>query len=492
LRSRDDKEAYFIDLITASDLSPDTFAEVVIHVGDEFYRGHLSDRAVTYPDAPFLAAMLAGDAGALAYAGNLAAADGTGYLVFARQIETLYPDSERFGVALFYVKPAAVEAALAALTWPQTADAAWSFIRTPDGAVVAAAAGASDVPATAAIEPVYDDFVVASVADRKVIVVASRLDAIGATYPELDFAAVTVIDRDLLFADIDNLNRYVVVLGAVSLVVLAVLASRISERIAKPLKKLVANLREFGRSKTRVATVVADDEIVELEKTYDEMINQILDLIRTNTIEMENKRKLELYALQMQINPHFLYNTLDAIAWMAKIKKQPEIEKLVLALAKFFRISLHKGDKFITVAEEFDLVRNFVAIQAIRFPGLFAVRYELDPAVAELETLKLILQPIVENAIKHGFTGLDRVGNIVIAAKGEGDDVVFEVADDGIGFQPSEDLFSEKRLLDGLGGYGLKNVDERIKLEYGRAYGIRVDSSEGGGTRVRIQIKRTH
>lgn len=490
--SKDEKETYFAAAIASSDVDPETFAEIVILYDGDFYRGGLSDAAVSYPDAPFLAGVLAGPAGTLSYAGNRTDAEGDRYPVFARTIETLYPDSERFGVALFYVKPAAIASALSAMTGGADAEVGWSLIRTEEGRVVVAGGTAEEADALASLMPVYDGFVVQDIAGVRSILIASRLDSVATTYPALSFDVVTTLDRDLLFSDIDALNRYVLVLGALSLIVLAIVASRVSGRVTKPLRRLVDNLREFGRTKRKTESVVADDEIVELEKTYDAMIDQIIELLRTNTLEMENKRKLELYALQMQINPHFLYNTLDAIAWMAKIKKEPEIEKLVLALAKFFRISLHKGDKFITVAEEFDLVRNFVEIQKIRFPNVFEVRYDLDPAVATVETLKLILQPIVENAIKHGFTGLERLGNITIRAVADGGDVVFDVNDDGIGFQPSEDLFSEKRLYDGLGGYGLKNVDERIKLEYGRAYGITVDSAADAGTRIRVRIKKSH
>ncbi|MFH0993176.1 MAG: sensor histidine kinase [bacterium] len=492
LPTKTEKEAHFAALLAASDIDADTFAEVVIYYDEDFYRGQMSVSPVSYPDTVFLSGMLDRPANTLAYAGNYPDATGQARLVFARQIITMYPESERFAVALFYVKPAAVEAALAALTYPETVAAAFSFLLAANGDIIAASAAGAFLPEYPENGLPTDDFFVVTAGDRQVILIASILDGITQTYPSLVFSTVSVVDRDLLFRDIDRLNQYIILLGAVSLVVLAFLSAQIAGGVARPLNKLIANLKEFGRTKQNVSTVVPEDEIYELEKAYDEMINQIIELIRTNTMEMENKRKLELYALQMQINPHFLYNTLDAIAWMAKIKKEPDIEKLVLALAKFFRISLHKGDKYITIEEEFDLIRNFVAIQTIRFPDMFTVEYCLDPDVKDIETLKLILQPIVENAIKHGFTGLDRIGRIVISAQSAGDDVMFEVADDGIGFLPTDDLFSEKRLLAGLGGYGLKNVDERIKLEYGRDYGISVDSVVAGGTRVFIKIKKTH
>jgi two-component system sensor histidine kinase YesM len=171
---------------------------------------------------------------------------------------------------------------------------------------------------------------------------------------------------------------------------------------------------------------------------------------------------------------------------MAKIKHETEIEKLVLALAKFFRISLHKGDKFISVEEEVELIQHFLDIELIRFPDKFDMKYEIDEAVKKCETLKLILQPIVENAIKHGISQLENKGNITIKAYRSDDDIVYEIIDDGIGFNPQEKLGTP--LESGLGGYGLRNVDQRIKLEYGPQYGVHVDSKPQGGTRVKITI----
>jgi two-component system sensor histidine kinase YesM len=194
----------------------------------------------------------------------------------------------------------------------------------------------------------------------------------------------------------------------------------------------------------------------------------------------------------MQINPHFLYNTLDTIAWLAKLKNEKDIENLVLSLAKFFRLSLHKGDKFIKIKEEVDLVKSFLEIEKIRFPELFDVEYEIADEVKEIETLKLIFQPIVENAIKHGFSDIDYRGKITIRAELKENDIFFEIEDNGKGFDADEDLFADDKLLTGLGGYGLKNVDERIKLEYGRDYGVSVLSVVGTGTKVQIKIKRTH
>jgi two-component system sensor histidine kinase YesM len=216
------------------------------------------------------------------------------------------------------------------------------------------------------------------------------------------------------------------------------------------------------------------------------MTNQIDYLMKKNeTIELIRK-ETELQALQQQINPHFLYNTLDAIAWLAKIKKETEIERLVMALAQFFRISLHKGDKFITVDEEVELIKNFIEIELIRFPDKFNITYNIDEEIRNVETMKLILQPIVENAIKHGISGLGVKGNITIKAYGQDGYICYEVIDDGIGFDPNSDCLNKKH----SSGYGIKNVDERIKLEYGNDCGVTVFSKPHGGTKVIIRFKR--
>jgi two-component system sensor histidine kinase YesM len=273
-----------------------------------------------------------------------------------------------------------------------------------------------------------------------------------------------------------------------------VLASRTSQYITKPVKKLIESLKSFQKHRKREGLSILNDkdEIYELEQSYNQMIEEIIRLIDENNMEMENKRKLELYALQMQINPHFLYNTLDTIAWLAKLRNEKDIEHLVLSLAKFFRLSLHKGDKFIKIAEEIELVKSFLEIERMRFPDLFTVKYEIADEVKTQETLKLIFQPIVENSIKHGFAGIDYKGELILRAYSSADDIIFEVEDNGLGFNPADDIFADDKILAGLGGYGLKNVDERVKLEYGREYGVRVVSELNIGTKVIIKIKKTH
>ena len=226
-----------------------------------------------------------------------------------------------------------------------------------------------------------------------------------------------------------------------------VISIKASSSVAKPIKNLADKVDNFNPEKpeeyvlkNEVKKASTKDEIYMLEESYDAMIERIYELMEKNIKDMDEKRRLELDSLQQQINPHFLYNTLDAIAWMAKIKKEPEIEKLVMSLAKFFRISLHRGDTIITVGEEIELTQHYLEIQEIRFPNRFDITYDIDPNVKNYKTLKLLLQPVVENAIKYGMQ--EQSGTIVISVKKIDENIVYSVKDNGEGFDVPKDMLS--------------------------------------------------
>lgn len=225
-------------------------------------------------------------------------------------------------------------------------------------------------------------------------------------------------------------------------------------------------------------------EIYELEESFNKMVVEINDLMERNVMEKEKQRRAELQALQAQINPHFIYNALDSIAWYAKIEKQSFIADMVYELATFFRISLHKGDNIIRLHEEISHVESFIAIEQMRFPGMFEVEYKIQEDLLSEKMVKIILQPIVENCIKHGFENIDSGGKINITAYSSGEDIIFEVEDNGHGmdFDPLSKEAEESV------GYGIRNVNERIRLEYGEEYGLQYSSIPGEGTVVKIKI----
>ena len=308
----------------------------------------------------------------------------------------------------------------------------------------------------------------------------------------INWKIISIISEKQLFGAIAGINRIVLIIGSVILMVAILLAVYVSFRITESVAGLKHKLDVFGKSPIQAITSGPPrDEIAVLEESYDKMVQRVQELITKNNLEKEKQRELELIALQAQINPHFIYNTLDAIGWIAKLKNQPEIEKLVVALATFFRISLHKGEKFITVEEEIQLVQSFVTIEQMRFPGKFEISYEIPEELKQHYILKIVLQPLVENAIKHGITPKNGMGHIQIHGMIIGDDLIFEISDDGVGFEMNTANFDISYQKTKYSGYGLRNVNERIVLEYGPDYGIGFESEKHKGTTVRVKLRDT-
>lgn len=323
--------------------------------------------------------------------------------------------------------------------------------------------------------------------DEKKIVNVGPMQRLNERYGG-EYYLVSILDYGHYYGTFDLLTWLLVGIMVTVFLVGVLVAVLRAKKLSKPIVELNANIEETIRTGRKGLWKPDEgDELYMLEEKYDEVITHLFRLIQKNREDAEVQRQLELEALQMQINPHFLYNTLDAVSWMARLKKEPEIEKLAVNLAKFFRLSLHKGDKFITVGEELELTAHFLEIDKIRFPDRVDVRFETDESLLNYSTLKLILQPIVENAVKYAFE--DRKGHLIIRTKLVGGDIVFEVEDDGIGFDVSDDTVTHKKKSD-LSGFGLKNVNERIKLEYGEAYGLEVFSRKGEGTKVTIRIQK--
>jgi two-component system sensor histidine kinase YesM len=308
----------------------------------------------------------------------------------------------------------------------------------------------------------------------------------GGTYYAASMQKNSVAYRDLyvLIGTLSGIFGGVLLLGVALITVL-------SRRITLPITALNDGIKGYIESGADTKIETNDsDELSELSLSYEKLVERIKELLSQQKTQAEEQRKLELDILQVQINPHFLYNSLDAIAWMAKIRRADEIETLAIDLARFFRLSLHKGDKFITVAEELEIVKNFIDIEKTRLPGKFEAVYEIDDSVLNYSCLKLILQPLVENAIKHGIAASEKTANLLtVRARSEGDDIVFEVIDDGAGFAPDESGAGHGAKTKG-GGYGIKNVSARLQLEYGGGYGLATVSELGKGTAVTVKIPK--
>jgi two-component system sensor histidine kinase YesM len=286
----------------------------------------------------------------------------------------------------------------------------------------------------------------------------------------------------------------ILIFSAVAFSVVA--AWGLSKSIYTPIKKLHDVTTTITKNDLQ-ALMTSDnvDEITELGMSFNIMIGKIKELLDSKMKEQENLKKAELRALQAQINPHFLYNTLDTIIWMAESKQTDQVVQIVTALSSFFRISLSKGMDWITIGEELERIRSYLTIQKMRYRDILDFKIEVDDDVAENTILKLILQPLVENALYHGIKNKRQGGTIIIRARRtDSDEVQLEVEDNGIGFTPAKLEQLRAELEDDSGdmrfesGFGLGNVNKRIRLYYGKPYGLSVQSEYASGTCVTLVI----
>ena len=290
-----------------------------------------------------------------------------------------------------------------------------------------------------------------------------------------------------------KMRLFVVFVVAAFLLVLVLINAFISSRITNPIQELEksVNAIEAGELDREVYTG-GSYEIQHLGRSIGDMAMRIRMLMQDIVMEHESKRKSEFDTLQSQINPHFLYNTLDIIVWMIENEKKQEAVKVVTALARFFRISLSKGKSIITVRDELEHIRNYLTIQQMRFKNKFIYEIEAGEEVMDLACLKLMLQPLVENAIYHGMEFMDGDGEIRVTVQRQGDDLWIEVCDNGLGMteEQVESLLSEKPPVPSRrgSGIGVKNVNERIRLYFGEGYGIVIVSEPDEGTAIRIHL----
>ena len=271
----------------------------------------------------------------------------------------------------------------------------------------------------------------------------------------------------------------------------------ISASIYIPLKKLQNVTTTITKNDLQALVTSSNvDEITELGISFNIMIGKIRELLDAKIREQENLKKAELKALQAQINPHFLYNTLDTIVWMAESNKTGQVIEIVRALSSFFRIALSKGKDWIPIRQEIEHVRSYLTIQKMRYRDILDYKIEVDEGILDGTILKLTLQPLVENALYHGIKHKRDGGTIIVRARrADHNLVLLEVQDDGVGFTPyklaqiqatineDSDEISLKE-----GGFGLENVNKRIKLYYGKQYGVSVQSQYQTGTLVSVVI----
>ncbi len=263
--------------------------------------------------------------------------------------------------------------------------------------------------------------------------------------------------------------------------------------ITGPVNKLCDATKQIagGDFSTRVA-IEGKDEIATLAESVNDMSEHLEELVRQIKEDERKMRYAELRLLQEQINPHFLYNTLDTIVWLVEGNDSEKAVNMVVSLSEFFRIVLSKGKEIITIKEEEQHIRSYLEIQQVRYQDILDYDIQIEPEIYPYEILKLTLQPLVENALYHGIKTKRAKGMILVTGKMEDDKIYFDVKDNGVGMNEAELASLRSKILKPCketdSGFGLANVNERIRMNFGLEYGITIHSKQGEGTLVQVVI----
>lgn len=283
-----------------------------------------------------------------------------------------------------------------------------------------------------------------------------------------------------------------ITLGTAAMILVAALLAGwvISRMLSHPLQQLETAMEQFEQDADGFTfqSVAGTREVQELSDSFGHMVGRIQRLMTTVREEELNLRKTELKALQAQINPHFLYNTLDSIAWMCERGKNADAVKMVHALAKLFRISISRGHELIPIEKELQHAESYLLIQKFRYKNQFTYHFTVDESCLHCLCNKITLQPIIENAINHGLDLLVESGHIEIEVCRDGEDIVFKVSDDGIGMAPEQVAELLKNEPSDRTGIGIKNVNDRLRIYFGPQYGLSIDSVPDEGTVVTIRM----
>lgn len=297
---------------------------------------------------------------------------------------------------------------------------------------------------------------------------------------------------ELVNERVNSILKVIVAASVVTIALTLFFVYLFSRRISKPIKELVSAMKKFesDTANFQYDSVGGFYEIQNLSESFAHMVGMIQQLMEKVKAEEITLRKTELKALQAQINPHFLYNTLDSILWMCEQERSKEAVEMVEALARLFRISISKGHEMITIENELNHAKSYLMIQSIRYKNQFHYEFHVDESILQYYCNKITLQPMLENAIYHGIDRMIDEGELTVTAKEDGDDIVFMVEDNGVGMteeQCSTILESESNDKNGI---GIKNVNDRFKIYFGDQYGVTIHSVPDEGTTIIIRFPK--
>jgi len=304
---------------------------------------------------------------------------------------------------------------------------------------------------------------------------------------------VAVVPTKELLRKVDIIGMSIFLTCILCLIIAFVFSLLLSHIISKPIRHLAKVMKKFESDlNTRIETH-SNGEVGFLYKSFNNMAGKINVLINDIEEISQKEKNAELKALQAQINPHFLYNTLDSINWLALKNNAPDISHMITSLGTFLRHSLNKGREFISIENELEQVQSYINIQKVRYKGKFDVHFNVEQELYNLKIIKLVLQPIVENAIIHGFKDIEYMGEIVIKGYREDGYFYLKVLDNGIGadIDRLNQMLLQKIECEETSNksYGIRNVNERLKLYYGEQSGISFEENEYGGVNAIIKVR---
>lgn len=308
--------------------------------------------------------------------------------------------------------------------------------------------------------------------------------------PKLGWLMIGIMPVDELTQQGKSMIVILYAVGIVAVLVSAWINFLVAHSVTRPLRKLSKTMEQFGEGNLSVYIPIQyQDEIGMLSEEFNRMAKQIKELIDQVYREQKEKRKSELAALQAQINPHFLYNTLNSVSSLIRMECSDEAFTMIHAIGMFYRTSLSDGKTLIPVEQEIINIENYIQIQKFRYGSKIEYKIDVSSDIGREWIVKLTLQPLVENAIYHGVKELHRKGKIEIKGWREEDIIYFTVTDNGVGISKEK---MEHLLEDGKGSrrysYGLYNIQQRLRLYFGKEYGLKIESMEGQGTIVTVII----
>lgn len=405
-------------------------------------------------------------------------------LIFGRALKDIWGTSEIIGVMVYEVDPSVVEDLLTDIDFNASGS---SIIVDRDNRVVGDADDRSTMRLTDIDLPRGPSGIMNTVLDGKEMIVVYDLLSIN------DWKLVGLIPAVHFVKDSREIGFYTLYLTIGLMLVAVILALIVSRRVHTPVHTMIRSMRKAREGDFDVQiTAQRRDEFGILFENFNLMVSRIKTLIDELYIQRLIKNEMQLKMLVSQINAHFIYNTLDSIHWIARIRKVDEISTMISGLSNYLRISLSSGKDTITVQEAVELVESYLSIQKVRYQDKFEVDMRMDPELVNYKVLKFVFQPLVENAIYHGLEKKNGKGRLLICWLKTDETLHYEVQDDGVGI-PADKL---REITDSLANndvqgenyFALKNINAQIKLSYGQEYGLKLESGAGVGTKVSLRL----